>query len=90
MGFEKKEHLAISALLPSNQNQFNFTMKLIMFATVHGFGSSPLSYKEGPKLLNGPEMLDKKRNKHKYPFHSLPNIQNIEHERDFGWVKTLK
>ena len=44
-GFEKKEHPAISALLPSDQIQSNFTMRLIMFATVHGFGSSPLSYK---------------------------------------------
>ena len=31
-----------------------------MFATVHGFGSSPFSYKEGPNLPNGPEMLEKK------------------------------
>ena len=35
-------------------------MILIMFAFAYGFGSSPLSYKEGPNLLNGPEMLEKK------------------------------
>ena len=42
-------------------------MRLIMFATVHGFGSSPFSYKEGPNLLNGPEMLEKKRANRNFP-----------------------
>ena len=40
---------------------------MIMFPTVYGFGSSPLSYKEGPNLLNGPEMLEKKRANRNFP-----------------------
>ena len=40
-------------------------MKLIMFATVSA--AAPLIYKEGPNLLNGPEMLEKKGANRNFP-----------------------
>ena len=40
-------------------------MRLIMFATVSA--AAPLIYKEGPTLLNGPEMLEKKGANRNFP-----------------------
>ena len=55
---------------------------MIMFPTVYGFGSSPLSYKGGPNLLNGLEMLENRGANRNFP--PTPS-QKSKTEEDFGF-----